>query len=82
MAEPILRVSSGKARELARRLAYRERLTMTEVVVRALETYERQQTGREPAESFYARMPQEYGVDIDLEAIIKQTRSTRPKSDS
>ena len=40
MAEPQLSVRSARARELAHRLAKRERRTVAEVVERALEAYD------------------------------------------
>jgi hypothetical protein len=30
--------------------------------------------GREPASDFYARLSQEYGTDIDLDAIVRGYR--------
>lgn len=73
MAEPQLSVRSAKARELAHRLARRERRSLADIVERALEAYEVRETGREPAASFYGR-PSAYGTDIDLEAVIRETR--------
>lgn len=75
MSEPQLSVRSARARELAHRLARRERRTVAEVVERALEAYESAQTGREPAAQFYARLSAEFGTDIDLEAVIKADRT-------
>ncbi|HRQ65598.1 MAG TPA: hypothetical protein PKZ76_12185 [Xanthomonadaceae bacterium] len=75
MAEPQLSVRSARARELAHRLARRERRSVAEVVERALEVYEAAQTGREAAQAFYARLGPEFGVDIDLEAVIREHRS-------
>ncbi len=74
MAEPQLSVRSAKARDLAHRLARRENRSVADVVVRALEAYEIRETGREPAHSFYARLSANYGTDLDLEAIIRETR--------
>lgn len=78
MSEPQLSVRSARARELAHRLARRERRTVAEVVERALEAYESAQTGREPAAQFYARLAAEFGTDIDLEAVIKADRTPHP----
>jgi hypothetical protein len=78
MSEPQLSVRSARARELAHRLARRERRTVAEVVERALEAYESAQTGREPAAQFYARLAAEFGTDIDLEAVIKADRAPHP----
>ena len=74
MAEPQLSVRSAKARELAHRLARRERRSIAEIVERALEAYEVREAEREPAVSFYARLSAKYGTDIDLEAVIREGR--------
>lgn len=74
MSEPQLSVRSARARELAHRLARRERRTIADIVERALEAYEAVQTGREPASNFYARLSQEYGTDIDLDAAVREYR--------
>ncbi len=74
MAEPQLSVRSARARDLAHRLARREQRTVAEVVERALEASEAAQAGRETAASFYARLSQSYGTDIDLEAVLREQR--------
>ena len=74
MSEPQLSVRSARARELAHRLARRERRTIAEIVERALEAYESAQTGREPAARFYARLTEDVATDIDLEAVLKAER--------
>ena len=74
MAEPQLSVRSAKARDLAHRLARRERRSIAEIVERALEAYEVREAGREPASSFYSRLSSNYGTDIDLEAVIRDAR--------
>lgn len=74
MAEPQLSVRSARARDLAHRLARREQRTVAEVVERALEAYEAAQVGREPAASFYARLSENFGTDIDLEAVLREQR--------
>ena len=74
MAEPQLSVRSARARDLAHRLARRERRTIADVVERALEDYAARQTGKEPASQFYARMSAECGVDIDVDAVIRADR--------
>jgi len=74
MAEPQLSVRSAKARDLAHRLARRERRSIAEVVERALEAYEIREAGREPASAFYARVSRNGGTEIDLEAIIRESR--------
>ena len=73
MAEPQLSVRSAKARDLAHRLARRERRSIADIVERALEAYEVRETGREPAAAFYARLSKG-GVDLDLEAVIREDR--------
>ncbi len=78
MAEPQLSVRSAKARDLARRLARRERRSIADVVERALEAYEVREAGREPASAFYARLSKDHGSDIDLEAAIREARRINP----
>ncbi|MGO7624345.1 hypothetical protein ACC687_40965 [Rhizobium ruizarguesonis] len=41
---------------------------------RALESYEIRETGREAAKTFYARLSQQSGKDIDLESVLKEDR--------
>ena len=74
MAEPQLSVRSAKARDLAHRLARREKRSIADIVERALEAYEASETGREPAASFYRRLSESNEADIDLEAINKAER--------
>jgi hypothetical protein len=75
MPEPQLSVRSAKARDLAHRLARRENRSIADIVERALEAYEIREAGREPAASFYARLAAASDVDdIDLEAVIKESR--------
>jgi hypothetical protein len=74
MAEPQLSVRSAKARDLAHRLARRERRSVAEVVEIALEAYEVREAGREPAAVFYARLAAESGSEIDLDAVIQENR--------
>ena len=73
MAEPQLSVRSAKARDLARRLARRENRSIVDVVERALKSYEIREAGREPAASFYSRLSGQYGTDLGLEAVIKES---------
>jgi hypothetical protein len=75
MAEPQLSVRSARARDLAHRLARRERRTIAEVVERALEAYAARESGREPADAFYRRLAENYGTDIDLQAVIEEERT-------
>jgi hypothetical protein len=81
MAEPQLSVRSAKARDLAHRLARRERRTVADVVERALEAYEVREAGREPAEAFYARLATDCGTDLDLEVVIRESRQINPGPD-
>jgi len=74
MAEPQLSVRSAKARELAHRLARRQKRSIADVVERALEAYEIREVGREPASSFYARLSENSGTDVDLDAVIREAR--------
>jgi hypothetical protein len=73
MTEPQLSVRSAKARDLAHRLARRERRSIADIVERALEAYEVRETGRESAAAFYERLAKG-GVDIDLEEVIRKDR--------
>lgn len=75
MAQPQLSVRSAKARDLAHRLARRERRTIADIVERALESYEVREIGRETAADFYARLTSNREDDIDLEAIIREGRA-------
>jgi hypothetical protein len=74
MAEPWLILRCAKARDLARRLARRERRSVADIVERALEAYEIREAGREPSAAFYARLSGDYGIDVDLEAAIRENR--------
>ena len=76
MAEPQLSVRSAKAGDLARRLARREHRSIADIVERALEAYEIREAGREPASAFYARLANDHGSDVDLEAVIREDRKT------
>lgn len=81
MTEPQLSVRSAKARDLAHRLARREKRSIADIVERALELYEVREAGREPAASFYARLSATCGTDIDLEAVIREGRRAHPGTD-
>ncbi len=81
MSEPRLTIRSGKARDLARRLADREKQPTTKIIERALELYATRATAREPAASFYARLRETCGTDIDLEAVIREARRLHPGAD-
>jgi hypothetical protein len=47
-------------------------------VERALEAYEIREAGREPASAFYARLANDYGSDLDLEAVVRENRKIHP----
>lgn len=81
MAEPQLSVRSAKARDLAHRLARRERRSIADIVERALEAYEVREAGREPASTFYARLSATCGTEVDLEAIIRGSHRAHPGPD-
>jgi hypothetical protein len=59
---------------MAHRLARRERRSVAEIVERALEAYDIAQTGREPAQEFYARVSRDFGADVDLQKVIRENR--------
>ena len=74
MAEPQLSVRSARAREIAHRLAKRERCTVAEVVERALEEYSAHLAGRVPAAEFYGELNRRCASDLDLEQVIQSNR--------
>jgi hypothetical protein len=78
MAEPQLSVRSAKARDIAHRLARREHRSIADVVERALEAYEIREAGRESASAFYARLADDYGSELDLDAVIRENRKIDP----
>ncbi len=78
MAAPQLSVRSAKARDLAHRLARREKRSIADVVERALEACEIREAGHEPPASFYARLAATDDTDIDLDAIIRESRQAHP----
>ncbi len=82
MAQPQLSVRSAKARDLAHRLARREKRSIADIVERALESYEIREAGREPAASFFARLSSSFGSDVNLETLIQEVAcgpfGTRP----
>lgn len=78
MAKPLLSVRSARGRDLAIRLAKREQRSVADIVERALEAYESAQTGRESAASLYARLSTDFGADVDLEAVIRESRTANP----
>ncbi len=76
MPEPQLSVRSARVRDLAHELARRERRTVAEIVVRALEAYRSRadDAPRESAEDFYRRLTQGREEDIDLDALLEEHR--------
>lgn len=76
MAEPQLSVRSSKARDLAHRLAVREKRTIAEVVERALEAYELREAGREPAADFFKRLVENNPIeeDVDWDELLAPRR--------
>ena len=52
------------------------RVTIAEVVERALEAYEVRETGREPAEEFYRRLISENPIDedVDWDGLLAELR--------
>lgn len=81
MADPLLSVRSARARDLAHRLARREKRSIAEIVERALELYEVREYRREPAADFYARLASKGDEDIDLEQLIRADRKPNPGMD-
>ncbi len=74
MAQPKLTIRSTKAHELAHRLARREGCSIADIVERALEAYAARDARHEPAASFYAPIARDYGIDVDLDAVIRENR--------
>jgi hypothetical protein len=72
--KPQLSVRSAKARELAHRLAQRERRTVSAVVERALEQYEARHSQCVPAAEFYRTLNQSCSADVDLDAVLDEHR--------
>lgn len=81
MAEPQLSVRSARARDIAHRLARREKRTVAQIVERALERYEASEAAREPAAEFYASLRADEGDDIDLMEVINEARKPHPGID-
>jgi hypothetical protein len=74
MVKPQLSVRSAKARELAHRLARRERRTVASIVELALEEYEARHSGKPTASDFYRTLRDECAVDSDLDALLEANR--------
>lgn len=73
--QPQLSVRSAKAKEIAHRLARRERRTVAAVVERALEAYEARHAGIEPAADFYRKLQEDCATDLDLDRVINESRT-------
>ena len=82
MSEPQLSVRSAKARELAHRLANRERRTIAAVVERALEEYEQRHGEQVSAEEFYRTLQANCAADVDLDAILANHRRPHRRDDT
>jgi hypothetical protein len=78
MPEPQLSVRSAKARDIAHRLAHKERRSIAQVVERALELYEQQEHERESAKAFWTRFARDFRTDADLDALIEDHRKPHP----
>lgn len=66
---------------MAHRIAMRENRSVSEIVERALESYETPVPVSEPAAAFYERLHKECAADIDLEAIIRNDRRVHEGTD-
>ncbi|TVS13775.1 MAG: plasmid stabilization protein [Wenzhouxiangella sp.] len=75
MTEPQLSVRSAKARELAYRLASRERRTIAAIVERALEEYEQRHSEQTPPGEFYRDLQASCSSDVDLDAVLEDHRA-------
>jgi hypothetical protein len=74
MTERQPRVRSAGPRDTAHRLARREGVPVTNIAERAVEAYMLREVAREPAAALYARLSTDYSSDIDLEAVIRESR--------
>ena len=74
MTQHQLSINSARALDIAERLARQENRSVTEIVERALETYQSLESEREPASLFYARLTRDSGTDVDLDALIAEGR--------
>jgi hypothetical protein len=73
MSEADLSVS-GRARDLAHKIAAREKRTVEEVVETALADYDARTAERRSAAEFYASLRADEGDDVDLMEIINEAR--------
>ena len=74
MTKPQLSIRSAKARELAHRLARRERRTVASIVELALEEYESHHSGQVPAREFYRALQEQCSTDVDLDTVLEEHR--------
>jgi hypothetical protein len=80
MPQPQLSIRSAKARDIAYRMARKERRSIAKVVEQALENYEKREGSdetepeKEAAKEFWDRIARDYGVDIDLDEVIRRDR--------
>lgn len=74
MVKPQLSVRSAKARELAHRLAQRERRTVASIVELALEEYAAKHSSDSPAEAFYQQLQETCAIDSNLDDLIEAHR--------
>ena len=72
--KPQLSVRSAKARELAHRLARRERRTVAGIVELALEEYEARHSGERSATEFYRGLLVECAVESELDTLLETNR--------
>ncbi|MFW6341228.1 MAG: type II toxin-antitoxin system VapB family antitoxin [Wenzhouxiangella sp.] len=75
MTELQLSVRSAKARELAYRLASRERRTIAAIVERALEEYEHRHSEQCPPDEFYRDLQANCASEINLDAVLAEHRT-------
>lgn len=76
--KPQLSVRSAKAKDLAHRLAQRERRTVASIVELALEEYEARHSGRTSAADFYRKLANENAVDSELDILLETSRNPHP----
>jgi hypothetical protein len=76
--KPQLSVRSAKAKDLAHRLAQRERRTVASIVELALEEYEARHSDRTSAADFYRKLAHENAVDSELDILLETSRNPHP----
>jgi len=75
---PQLSVRSAKARELAHRLARRERRTVATIVELALEEYEARHFGGQSAADFYRELQESCAAASELDELLEANRKPHP----